>query len=891
MEAELADHLERRTADLVRSGISGEEAARRARIELGPVLVHKEGMRASLGLRLVDELGADIRFGFRLLAKTPGVTSIAILSLALAIGANTTIFTAANQLLFARLRVPQPEQLRLLRIITLKNSPLHRMWGDFGRGPNGVGTITSSFSYPAYEQLRSQDTSMQDLFAFKEDSMNATIAGNAQRLDVSMVSGNFYQALRVQSQLGRAIEPFDDGAPGTGQVAVISDGLWERAFNRSPAVIGQTIKINQSVMTVVGVNPPGFTGAKNALVSADIFVPMSMISIIDPLPFEKKPILDDASFWWVNVMGRLKPGFSEEQARAELEAQLSVAIRSTMQVKADDSMPKLLLEDGSRGMHWTDRLFRKPIYVLSVLTGFVLLLACANVANLMLARGAQRQREMSVRLALGAGRARILRQLLTESLLVATMGGAGGLVLGYFARNALPSLLTIGWDTKPPEMPFNWMVFAFTAFITLCTGVLFGLAPAWFASRSEVSTSLKEGSQQTTRRRRGISGKAIVGFQVALSTILVVGAGLFLRTLWMLNSVDPGFDTHNLLFAEVNPSQSRYSTEKAVQLYRQIENQFAAIPGVEKVTAASIPYLADEVSNSDFYPEGESSAAHKGEPEDFNTVGNDFFATMKIPIIAGRAFGPEDTPTSEKVAVVNQTLARKRFPGVNPLGKRFRGDKDGPWVRIVGICADTRYSSLEDEPPGQFFEPFVQQEEQVGMTFEIRTGTSPSAIVPTLREAVQKEDRDLPVVNVRTQSEQVNVSNQIERAFAALTSSFGLLALALACVGIYGVMSYSVAQRRNEIGIRLALGAVPAQVRAMVLRESTWIALAGIAVGLGGAFGLTRLVKSMLYGIAPNDPLTLIGGVSLLLLVALGASWIPAARAAGVQPMEALRHE
>ena len=890
MEAELENHTILRTEELIGKGHSPEEAARRARIELGTVLTAKEGMRASLGLRWVDELAADLRLATRLLRKSPSFTAIAAGSLALAIGANTIIFTVGKELLFARLHVLQPEQLRLLRLITGQKSPIHNLWGDFERAPNGEGTLTSSFSYPVYEQMRAHNQVMQDLFAFKEDSMNATAAGTAQRVDVSMVSGNFYQALGVQPQWGRPIQPSDDDTPGSGTVAVISDSLWQRAFNRSPAVLGQTIKLNQSVMTIVGVNPRGFTGAKGVLASPDIFVPMSMMSVLDTQPGRKIQILEDPQFWWVNVMGRIKPDVAEETARAALDVQLSAAVRSTLTVASDEAMPRLLLEDGSRGMHWMDRMVKKPIYVLAVITSFVLLLACANVANLVLARGAQRQREVSVRLALGASRMRILRQLLTESLLLAAMGGAGGLALAYLGRNLLPNLLFNNWEGPPLRMPFDWGAFAFTALVTLCTGALFGLLPAWLAARSEVSTSLKESARQTTRRRRGLGGKAIVGFQVALSTLLVIGAGLFLRSLWMLSEVDTGFNTNHLLLAEVNQPRSRYPGAKGAELHAQLEKRIAAIPGVERVTEAAIPYLAGMMNNAGFLPEG-GAKSEKEQAEDYNVVGNDFFAALGIPIVAGRGFGLEDTATSQRVAVINQTLAHTRFPGVNPIGRRFRtGDKD-PWIQIVGICRDTRYYTLRDDPPGQFFEPFVQQGELGGMTYELRTHLAPAAIVPSLRRVVQSVDRDLPVVNVRTQRQQIDSSNQIERAFAALTAGFGVLALALACVGVYGVMAYSVTQRTNEIGIRLALGAVPAQVRMMVLRESTWIAVVGIAVGLGSAFALTRLVKSMLYGVTPNDPLTIAAGVAVLLLVALVSSWIPARRAASVQPMDALRHE
>jgi predicted permease len=386
-----------------------------------------------------------------------------------------------------------------------------------------------------------------------------------------------------------------------------------------------------------------------------------------------------------------------------------------------------------------------------------------------------------------------------------------------------------------------------------------------------------------------MGGKAIVGFQIALSTLLVVGAGLFLRTLWALDSVDIGFRTDHLILFEVSPPMKRYGPGKDVQLHQRLEQGFAAIPGVEGVTASLSAYIANNMDNSDFLVEGEDRAAHQRDPEDMNAVGNTFFATMGIPIISGRSFGPQDTGTSEKVGIINQALAKLRFPYMNPVGKRFKTGDD--WVRVVGVCGDNRFMNLRDAPPPQFFIPWVQQPEVGRLTYAVRSELDLGVLAPALRHVAQQADRDLPLAELRTQREQIDENMQTERMFGALTAGFGVLALALACVGIYGVMAYTVANRRNEIGIRMALGAQPGQVHGMILRESTSLAIVGIVAGVGTALGLTRLVKTMLYGIQPWDPATMIGGVLILLAVALAASWIPARRAAGVQPMEALRHE
>ncbi len=889
-DGEMQVHLQLLTERFMRQGMSPADADSAARRQFGNTTLLRQRHRETRTFSSFSAVSQDLRYGLRLLGKSPGFTAIAVASLALAIGANTTIFSVAKSMIYDRLNVSHPEQLRMLYWQAAGHSVVLNMWGEFDSSPGG-GTKSSSFSYPVYQQLSAHNEVMQDLFAFQGDGMNATIHGTARRVQAEMVSGNYYSGLGVRPQLGRPIEPSDETVQGAGAVVVISEGIWEDDFGRSPSVLGQTITVNQSAMTIVGVNPRGFTGANGYQDSTDLFIPLSMQPVLDPNG--KKSALENSKFWWLGVMGRIKPGVTDSQAQEVLASQLEAAVRGTMTPKPGETIPHLLISDGSRGNHISENEFKKPAFVLMTLTGLVLLLACANIANLMLARGAQRQREMSVRLALGAGRARILRQLLTESLLLASVGGLGGLLLGYLGRNAIPRLLTNSWETSQADVHFDWLVFGFTAAVTIATGLLFGLAPAWMAARAEVSSTLKESAQTATRRRKGVGGKAIVAFQIALSTLLVVGAGLFLRTFFALQSVDAGFRTDHLILFSINPPATRYPAGKDVQLHTRLEEDFAAVPGVEALTVASLPYISGNMINEGFLVPGESLDQNKQQAEFLSTVGNGFFSTMGIPIVAGRAFDAQDTATSPKVAIINQSLARKRFPNLNPIGKEIRTG-DGPEAvraQIVGICADTRYSDLRDEPPPQFFLPYRQQNDVGGLTYELRSPLSPAILAPALRAAVRKIDPDLPIVDIRTQQEQIDSTMQTERIFASLTTGFGMLALGLACVGIYGVMAYSVANRRNEIGIRVALGAQPGQVRGMILRESTWLAVAGIVVGVGAALLLTRLVKSMLYGIQPYDPLTMALGVLILLGVALTASWIPARRAARVQPMEALRHE
>jgi predicted permease len=890
MEAELACHLDALIADLIRAGHSPSEAARRARIALGAATVHKEGMRASLGLRWWDEFWADLRYGARILRKSSGFTAIAATSLALAIGANTAIFSIAKSLLYDRLGVAHPEQLRILGWDGGEHPAVTSYWSSFNAKAEGM--TSECFSYPVFLHLRAHNRTLQDVLAYKDFDGTASVRGQAQRATVELVSGNYYEALGIRPQIGRAIQPSDEGAAGTGPIAVISDGLWQREYGRSPAVLGQTIAINQALLTIVGVNPRGFTGAQSVQQSPDVMAPLSMQPLVHPWG-RKASLLAQSDNWWLEVVGREKPGMTDSEARAALDVQLGAAVHATMTVKADQAIPRIVLSDGGRGLHQLDGDFKKPVNVLLVLSGLVLLLACANIANLLLARGAQRHREISVRLAVGAGRARVLRQMLTESLLLSALGGAGGLLLGYVGRNMVPRLLADRWYQASIAIHFDWGVFGFTAAVTLLTGILFGLAPAWSASRAEVSSGLKEGSQTATRRRKGSGGKALVGFQIALSTLLVIGAGLFLRSVVGLSKVNTGFRTDHLLLAGIDAPEKRYPEGKDVVLGERLEQAIAAVPGVKDVSALSNPYLTGSSTQFFFMTEEEIASKTNSGSELNNSVGNQFFQTMGIPIIAGRGFGQQDTTTSGKVAVINESLARKRFPHGNPVGQRFTiGDPAKPdWIRVVGICGDTSYSNLRDVAPPQFFLPYVQQSSVGGMTYAIRSNLPAASLVPGLRGAVAQIDRDLPVDDVHSEQQDINESLRMERALAALTAGFGILALALACVGIYGIMAYSVANRRNEIGIRMALGAQPGQVRGMILRESTWLAIAGIVVGVSAALLLTRPVKSMLYGIQPYDPLTMVGGVLILLAVALAASWIPARRAARVQPMQALRHE
>jgi predicted permease len=902
-ESQIADelqfHLESRAADLERTGLTPAEAQRRARIEFGAVDKHREDIRTSLGLRFFDELRDDLRYAIRMLRRSPGFTAVAVGSLALGIGANTIIFSLAKGVLLNRLAVPHSERLRVIALISNKNSPRHGSW--YGQVSTSDGQQASaSFSYPIYQQMVEQnranaDSPLQDIFGLQHaGNPTITVDGHADVVSAEMVTGNYYQQVEVQPVLGRGIEPADD-VPGGGQVAVISDGLWARLFGRSPTVIGKVVQLNLIPFTIVGVNPPGFTGAASTQVSPEVFVPLITQPILSPMP--NGSLLDNKTMWWVQMMARLRPGASEDAARAALQTWVERDIRATMPITKDTVMPKLVLIDGSRGMVNTisrgQPSIYQSIYVLSGLAGFVLLLACANLANLLLARSAARQREMSVRRALGASHGRVLRQVLTESLLLSSLGGAAGFALGYTGRNVIPHLLTSAW--RPPQLAarFDLGILGFTVAVSLLTGVLFGLAPAWQATRTDANGSLKDGSVSTTRRRKGLAGKSIVAFQVALSMVLIVGAGLFARTLMNLNSTHLGFQPENLFLFGLQAPKSRYPAPEDVALHHRIEERLTRIPGVQAVTLTGLPLVSNSMLINGFQPVDLPKGSGVSDGINYNTVGQSFFDTYRIPIFYGRGFDASDSSSSAPVAVINQTVANRFYHGINPLGRSFTvGEGEHPTVyQIVGVSGDTKYADLRENAPATVYTFYRQSKGQPGMTYVVKTTLPANVVLPQIQKAVAEIDKDLPIRDMRTQIAQIAQTTSQETLFATLTGAFGILALILACIGIYGLMAYDVARRTSEIGIRMALGAQASQMLRMVLREASWLAIAGIAVGLGAAFLLARFIRSMLYGLTPTDPLILTGSALLLLTVALLAGWGPARRAAHTDPMEALRHE
>jgi predicted permease len=890
---EVEAHIELLTERFVREGVPRTEAAYTARRQFGNAALlqqqHREA-RASLWLLSVLQ---DVRYGMRMLRKSPAITAIAITSLALGIGANTAIFTVAKAVLSDSLSVNHPEQLRLLAYAQDGRSAIRHSWGDFYSDAQGR-TVLASFSYPAYQEMRHRDHSLGDLFAFVDlsqfEHLSATIDGHAEVISAELVSGNFFEGMGAGTALGRPIEPEDDTAPGSGAVAVISDAFWQRRFDRSPTVIGKTVDVNLTPVTIIGVAQRGFTGGSRVQTPQDMFLPLSMQPVI--FPQEAGSLLFNADTWWIQVMGRLKPGISEEEAQASLAVTLNQAVQATMNLPTDRTVPSLLLLPGGRGWNYAAQELEHPMPLLLALAGLILLLACVNVANLLLTRFSSRHREISVRMAMGAGKARVARQMITEGLCLATLGGMAGLFLGYLGRNLLPRLFSTSWGPEAIKTRFDWRVFAFAAFISLVTGVGFAVGPAWQVARANVNAGLKGGGTTIARRRRGFTGRALVIVQVALCMLMLVSAGLFVRTLANLNALNPGFSKKGLLLFAIEPPAQRYPALKKIEVLQRIEERVATVPGVESVTLSREALLGQSGSNSDFIPQGQTRNSGQEQHVPYNAVGQSFFTTMEIPILFGRSFNAHDMPNSPGVAIISRALARREFAEKNPIGLSFRMKQEGEEFQIVGICADAKYAWIRENAPPTFYVLYTQQQDAHGsMTYEVRTRGNPRDYTDAIRGVVESVDKDLPLIEVRTQQEQIDAALAPERSFATVTTGFGILALILAGIGVYGVVGAGVAGRVNEIGVRMALGAKAGQVLRMVLGEAMGLAFIGIGAGLCASILFTRLLKSMLFGLEPTDAFSLASAVLLLSTAAMLAGWAPARKASRIQPVQALRRE
>jgi predicted permease len=909
LDEELRFHLEQRTRENIAAGMDPEQARRAAHLAFGNPVLAKEDTRELWTLGALERFWQDVRYAARSLAKSPGFTIIAILTLALGIGANTAIFSLTNALLLKNLPVQNPDQLLLFGSA--------RSWGVISGMPEGAVQI---FSNPGYEQFRDQNRFFTGLCAFQSinDPLAVLIPGHgAEQAVGKLVSGNYFDVLGVRPTLGRSLVPEDDTVSAS-PAAVISYRYWTSAFARNPTAIGSPVDINGTAFTIVGVAPPGFFGETLNPETPDFWLPIAK----QPQVTRYVSMLQATSIRWLFLIGRLKPGVSHRQA----EAALTVQMRQFLSAHAGDhpseetakaiAHARIELTSAATGISFLRFVYTKPLYVLLGIALLVLLVACTNVANLLLARATARHREISTRLALGAGRWRLARQLLVESLLLAAGGAAAGLLLAHWGTKLLTAIAFYGAHSVPFQPSLDTRVLAFTILLSAVTGILFGLAPAFRVRQVNLAEALKSGSRAAGAAAAGHHrfqwGKALVVAQVGLSTILLVAAGLFVRTLAQLERQDLGFDREHVLAAGVDPLIAGYKVSQLPALYRNLERRIEALPGVRSAALALYPPEGGQWS-SNIAIAGRAAKPGESLNARWLRVTPDFFKTLGMPLVLGRTLGPRDMNADGRFVVINKTMARRYFAGRNPIGQRFgfgsaneaKGRAHSSDFQIVGVVKDAKYGGApRDENVPTFFLPFftetpnqtpreqaLESRSDYARFLAVRTAADPLAVASELRQAIRQVDPHLPVAKISTLNQQVEDAMNQEHLVSYLSACFGLLALVIAAIGLYGLMAYMAARRTAEIGLRMALGAEAGEVLRMVLRQGLALSLIGIAVGLAGAFAVSRWIASLLFGVAPGDPATYAAVVGLLVLVALLASYLPARRAARVDPMLALRYE
>ena len=915
LDEEVRVHLEMQIEDYQRQGMNADEARYAALRKFGGVDQVKETYRDRRGLPVLETLFRDLAYGLRMLRRSPGTTIVAVLSLAFGIGVNTALFSAVDAVMLQSLPVKEPNRLLVFEWQAGRPFRVNGLSGtsnvDVPPGRRGF----SLFHYDVFTEMnharsREPNSPLSDLFAFGPlNDINARFSENAEIIDGQAVSGNYYAGLGIQPILGRAIT-YEDDQKNAQPVVVLSNKLWRERFSASPEVIGKEFTLNKQSFTIVGVDPPSFTGAMQVDFQPAVTIALAQ----EPL------LLGNAScqappIWWLNVMGRLAPNATSDQARESLNGSFQATALQVMppprkqnepaQIEVKD-YPQLRTEPGSRGMSDTRRDYVPTIYGLFIIVLVVLLIACANLANLLLARGAVRGPEISVRLAMGAGRRRIVRQLLTESLLLSAIGGTVGVLFAFWGKHLLTSLTDKDTGLLPAgvDLQLNWRVLLFTVTLSMLTGLVFGLVPAWRTTSLDLATALKQSRRTTSVVSR--ASKLLLVAQVALSSLLLLGAGLFIHTLYNLQKVELGFNQRNLLLFTLRPVQSGYKDERLVRFYQQVFDRLDQLPGVRSATFGSVELIAHDNWYTDFLLPGETEGAATSHETMRQMVRENYFATMEIPFLRGRQFNAQDGPSAPNVAIVNQTFAQQFFPNQNVLGQRITLNSRSRTLEIVGVVADTKYESQRKEIKPLVYTPWQQDPiDDLGrMHFVLRTDSEPLALAGAVRELVNNIDRNLPVTDITTQTARAQATLGQERLYARLLSFFGAVALLLAAIGLFGVLAHSVSQRTKEIGIRMAFGAQVGNVLRLIIWEGMKLVLLGLAFGALLGLALKRLVafhsftadtwekmKDQLYGVSFTDPFVLIAIVSLLILVAFLACWLPARRAAKVDPLVALRYE
>jgi macrolide transport system ATP-binding/permease protein len=901
LREELEFHLEEEAEERQTEGLAAQEAQYAARRELGNITLLKENTRAMWTWTSLEQLVQDLRYGLRSMVNNRAFTALAALSLALGIGANTAIYSFMDFLLLRSLPVADPASLVVVNWhnkVRTRDTVLHSGSGTtYNDGK--TGTTGGIFPFPAFELLHKSDAIFSSVFAYYPTrNVNLMVKGQAELAAGEYVSGDYFRGLAVPPAAGRVIIPDDDrvGAPA---VAVLSFALSQKRFGDAASAPGQSILINNVPFTVAGVAPPGFFGVDPAA-APDFYLPLHANILLQQkgAPDDVAKRYLDQNYYWLEMMARLRPGASLTQAQAALGPVFHQWVASTASTDHERAnLPELLFGEGARGLDTLRREYSKPLYVLLAMVGLILAIACANVANLLLARAAARRREMAVRLSMGAGRFRVVRQLLTESLLLASLGGALGVLFAVWGIRFLTLLLANGNERFSLHPDLNWHVLGAAVALSMLTGVLFGLAPALQSTRADVMPALKEtrAGQSGPRRssRRASLSQVLVVSQIAMSLLMLMAAGLFVRTLSNLQSIELGFNREDLLLFQMNARQAGHRDPEIVAFYNDLLKRFSAIPGVRSASVSQSPLLGQGSWMGGVVPVGKQ----RKETTHILMTGAGFFTTMQIPVLRGRATDDRDQPGSPAVAVVNEAYVKTNFGDQNPLGQHIVVERRAPFanreVEIVGVARNARYGALRGEFRDVVYVPFSQGSYYPvdDMTFALRTSGDPLHYVNTVREIVRQADTRIPVTNVKTQAAQVDQVMNREIIFARLCTGFAILALIIACVGLYGTMSYTVARRTGEIGIRMALGAQRGNVVWMVLRQVLLLAAVGLAISIPTALGTSKLVESFLFGVKPNDPSAMTLAVAILVIAALLAGYLPARKASRIDPMTALRHE
>ncbi|HYL65088.1 MAG TPA: ABC transporter permease [Candidatus Methylomirabilis sp.] len=871
LEEELQSHLEMAASDRMERGESPGRARDAALREIGNLSVIKEVTRDNWGWRWLEDLAQDFRYSLRTMRRSLGFCAVAIVTLALGIGANTAIFSLMDAFLWRTLPAKDPQQLVFVRAM----APDGRTFGDF--------------PYREFEYLRDRNNSFSGMFAYDSSNNNVTVDGQSEIVADDFVSGNYFEVLGVNAFLGRTLTADDDHA-GRKPVAVISYAYWQKRFAGSETAIGKTIYVGQMPFTIIGVTSAEFFGRNVAGRSANVVLPMWV-----------QPQLGLKDHDTFDIMGRLKPEVSLEQARADLDVDYrqvlmeEAASSSSTQVEPGSGGEKILLRPALRGEDPPTENFGTEIRILAVVVGVALLIACVNVAGLLVARASSRQREIAVRVAMGAGRGRLIRQLLTESVLLALIGGALGVLVAKWGVSLLVTVLAYGYAPIPFDLSPNARVLAFTAGMSILTGILFGLAPALSGTRVDLNPVLKGAAwrEGSNILRRGLA-KSFVVAQVALSLALLIGAGLLLRSLKQLYAVDVGYDGSKILTMWVFPAMNDHDHAREMNLYRELYEKLNTIPGVQSASLSRLRMVYGNW-NRKVWAQGEAGQRANAREVYCDPAGPRFFETMGIGLLLGREFSFADTETSPKVAIISESMARTFFLGVNPIGQRFgfAGAKSSGDIEVVGVVKDIKHRVGEAEPQEAAWIPYTQAPADMfgQMTLVVRTAAIPANIAPAMRAAAQSADKNLPLGKVETESAELDDYLGGWRSMGTLLSFFGGLALVLAALGLYGAMSYLVGRRTKELGIRLALGAQKRGMLWMVLREAGFLVATGVGFGVPMAVAASRLISSMLFGVKATDGVTISSAILVMSVVALLAAYLPARRATRVDPIVALRYE